>query len=44
MSDAALAEMEAGVYGLQVQNNYLDQFIHDVENSLSLMCCITTFR
>lgn len=30
ISDAAIAEMEAGIYGLQVESYYLDGFLHDL--------------
>lgn len=32
ISDAAIAEMEAGIYGLQVESYYLDGFLHDRSN------------
>lgn len=30
ISDVAIAEMEAGIYGLQVENYYLDGFMRDL--------------
>lgn len=47
MSDAAIAEIEAGVYGLQVQNNHFDEFIYDlikVSPSLVLHCFLSFNR
>lgn len=36
ISDAAIAEMEAGIYGLQVENCYLDGFMHDLISCVSV--------
>jgi hypothetical protein len=35
ISDAAIAEMEAGIYGLQVESYYLDGFLHDLISLIS---------
>lgn len=36
ISDATIAEMEAGIYGLQVENYYLDGFMHDLISHTSI--------